>query len=395
LSSGELCIVGLPPSDLTIHKMILTQCAVCATDLGLTLGKKCGRCSTRYCGAECQVQHWQEGGHDNLCKKIKKAGGAEQYNANTKYTEAVAVAAEACADDTEGQTCFICTQALHWKTKEGLVRGCACRGTAGFAHVSCLAEQAKILFEEAVENNWGEKVVNERWARWYSCSLCEQRYHGDVKCALGWACWKTYAGRPETDWARRLAIEVLGNGLFGSKDNEAALSVQLAELAMKRRLGSREENILVAQNNLANTYEKLGRVEEALRMRQEVYSGRLKLYGEENERTLISANNYASTLVTLERFEEAKSVLRKTMPVARRVLGEGNDLTLRLRWNYAKGLYKNSAATLDDLREAVNTLEDAGRTARQVLGGAHPLTEGIEGDLRRSSRAILTAATRK
>ena len=216
--------------------------------------------------------------------------------------------------------------------------------------------------------------MNERWARWYSCSLCEQRYHGDVKCALGWACWKTYAGRPETDWARRLAIEVLGNGLFGSKDNEAALSVQLAELAMKRRLGSREENILVAQNNLANTYEKLGRVEEALRMRQEVYSGRLKLYGEEDERTLISANNYASTLVTLERFEEAKSVLRKTMPVARRVLGRVNDLTLRLRWNYAKGLYKNSAATLDDLREAVTTLEDAGRTARRVLGGAHPLT---------------------
>ena len=127
--------------------MILTQCAVCATELGLSLGKKCSRCSTRYCGAECQVQHWKEGGHDKLCKTIKKAGGAEQYNANKKYAEAVAVAAEACADDTKGQTCFICTQALHWKTKEGLVRGCSCRGTAGFAHVSCLAEQAKILFD--------------------------------------------------------------------------------------------------------------------------------------------------------------------------------------------------------------------------------------------------------
>ena len=102
--------LGLPPSDLTIHKMILTQCAVCATELGLSLGKKCGRCSTRYCGAACQVQHWQEGGHDNLCKKIKKAGGAEQYNANKKYTEAVSVAAEACADDTKGQTCYIRTR---------------------------------------------------------------------------------------------------------------------------------------------------------------------------------------------------------------------------------------------------------------------------------------------
>ena len=133
--------------------MILTKCAVCATELGLSLGKKCGRCSTRYCGAECQVQHWKEGGHDKLCKLIKKSGGAEQYNANNKYAESVAVAAEACAEDTKGQTCFICTQALHWKTKEGLVRGCACRGTAGFAHVSCLAEQAKILREEAEERN--------------------------------------------------------------------------------------------------------------------------------------------------------------------------------------------------------------------------------------------------
>ena len=67
--------------------MILTKCAVCATDLGLSLGKKCGRCSTRYCGPECQVQHWKEGGHDQLCKTIKKAGGAEQYNANKKYAE--------------------------------------------------------------------------------------------------------------------------------------------------------------------------------------------------------------------------------------------------------------------------------------------------------------------
>ena len=80
--------------------MILTNCAACAAPLGLSLGKKCGRCSTRYCGAACQVQHWKEGGHDKLCRKIKKAGGAEQYNANQKYTEAVSVAVEKCAEDT-------------------------------------------------------------------------------------------------------------------------------------------------------------------------------------------------------------------------------------------------------------------------------------------------------
>ena len=76
--------------------------------------------------------------------------------------------------------------------------------------------------------------------------------------------------------------------------------------------------------------------------------------------------------------------------MTRRVFEEGNDTTLRLRWNYAKSLYKADGATLGDLREAVATLEDAGRTARRVLGGSHPLTKNIEGTLQ-NARATLRA----
>ena len=47
----------------------------------------------------------------------------------------------------------------------------------------------------------------------------------------------------------------------------------------------------------------------------------------------------------------------------------------------------NTGATLDDLREAVATLEETARTAGRVLGGAHPLTEGIEESLW-ESRAV-------
>ena len=45
---------------------------------------------------------------------------------------------------------------------------------------------------------------------------------------------------------------------------------------------------------------------------------------------------------------------------------------------------------LDDFREAVETLADAERIARRVLGGAHPTTETIEGNLQ-SARAKLRA----
>ena len=82
--------------------------------------------------------------------------------------------------------------------------------------------------------------------------------------------------------------------------------------------------------------------------------------------------------------------MRKMIPVARRVLGENNGITLRMRSGYANALYRDDDATLDDLYEAVTTLEETDRIARRVLGSAHPLTGGIERDLQKC-RATLGA----
>ena len=78
------------------------------------------------------------------------------------------------------------------------------------------------------------------------------------------------------------------------------------------------------------------------------------------------------------------------MPVARRVLGEGCETTLKMRWYYAGVLYQDPDATLDDLREAVTTLEDTEQTARRVLGGAHPLAVTIEASLRDARAKLRT-----
>ena len=47
-----------------------------------------------------------------------------------------------------------------------------------------------------------------------------------------------------------------------------------------------------------------------------------------------------------------------------------------------RGVADDEGATIDDLREAVNTFEDLAPTARRVLGGAHPLTSMIVAGLR-------------
>ena len=198
-------------------------------------------------------------------------------------------------------------------------------------------------------------------------------------------------GRPETDQIiRAMAMGVLGNSLYNAGHNEEALSVQDAELSAMRRAGAPEGQMLAVQGNIANTYVMLGRHEDALLLKRDVYSGHVKLEGAEHINTLRAANNYAVSLIQLQRQKEAKALLRKTLPVARRVLGENDETTLRMRWYYAEALYKADGAARDNLREAVITLEDVERTARRVFGGAHPLTSAIEEDLRKA-RAGLAA----
>ena len=62
----------------------------------------------------------------------------------------------------------------------------------------------------------------------------------------------------------------------------------------------------------------------------------------------------------------------------------------RTLWCYARALYHDDSATLDDLREAVTTLEETERTARRVLGRAHPIVVAMEQSLR-NARAALRA----
>ena len=69
------------------------------------------------------------------------------------------------------------------------------------------------------------------------------------------------------------------------------------------------------------------------------------------------------------------------------------DITLIAKQYYAETLYNNvnagaSRRPLDDLREAVTTLEYVERTARRVFGGAHPLTTWTERRLREARAAL-------
>ena len=64
-----------------------------------------------------------------------------------------------------------------------------------------------------------------------------------------------------------------------------------------------------------------------------------------------------------------------------------------MRWIHAQALYADPIATLDDLREAVESLEESERTTRRVLGSAHPDVVGIERELRLARAALHASET--
>ena len=141
------------------------------------------------------------------------------------------------------------------------MRGCSCRGTAGFAHVSCLAEQAKLLYAEAEENNLAVKVKNQRFQRWHTCSLCEQMYHGrGGRARVG--VLEDAVNRPEAD--------ELGLGDGGAWERFIFRTLPRGCVVRPRgRVGSAaaawlrlKSGILAVQNNIASTYGTLGRHEE-------------------------------------------------------------------------------------------------------------------------------------
>ena len=161
---------------------ILTTCAVCGAPAAT---KACGRCKTPYCSPFCPAEHWIRG-LKKVCKKIQRAGGAEQFHADAKFKEFADAAVVACAAEGVPQDaeCYICMSSIQGK---GIVRACACRGSMGLAHLSCLVRQA-----EAASSQFHEEGYGPGHRTWSDCKTCGQHYYGELALALGWACWRRY-----------------------------------------------------------------------------------------------------------------------------------------------------------------------------------------------------------
>ena len=197
---------------------------------------------------------------------------------------------------------------------------------------------------------------------------------------------------------------VLGNALRLNRQPEEALPMLEACLALRRRYWPRSVGmILSAQTNIASCLSALGRHDEALVLKREVYARRVATRGISHLDTIFTASNIVASMLSLELWDEAKSLGRDhLLPVARQSLGADHDETLKINHRLAAALVdhpestrdhprfestpiragqKTDLNTGDDLLEAETIMQDVVQRRRRVFGPAHPDTRFAEGAL--------------
>ena len=306
----------------------------------------CRGCKLVYCGSAC-LRESRDGGHRDVCDAIAAADAA-----------ATAAAADVEARCFVEGGCHVCGEA----TDAPVVRCCACdRGTA---HVACLVAAAR-----AATGGAGSAEG------WVACAGCRRPFSGPLRLALGRACWRAYARRPEADPASAAALQVLANAVaepgpgFAMKELAGeALPLRRAALAFaERHFQTSEACVLDAATGLAAALTAAGDFAAAVALRRRVLERRRAALGDDAPEALFATLCLSTALADSGLRAEERALLSDAVPAATRGLGATHATTIALSYGLAVNLYVGDgderAPTLSELRESADLLAGAAAAA--------------------------------
>jgi hypothetical protein len=232
---------------------------------------------------------------------------------------------------SEPSTCWICCEGA----EDGsplLVAGCACRGSAGLAHVACVVAAA------------GHDI-----SLWTHCPTCNQEFTGDMDVALARARWETVCGRPDDDGERLFVANNLAHSLSESVgDMEGARRLFEEVLAARRRsLGDMHPDTLASITNLSLQYNEMGDHQAALPLGIEAVDSTRRVLGEEHEHTLVAAACLASVYNGLCRYADALPLHEATLEARRRTLGTSHLETMNSVSGARSSLHPNPSPSAE------------------------------------------------
>jgi tetratricopeptide (TPR) repeat protein len=235
-----------------------------------------------------------------------------------------------------------------------LVRGCACRGDAGFAHLRCLI-----------------KLARQDDDRWWSCPTCKQDYYGQVQLGLARARWEPVRDKPADDEERLAAAADLARALQQVEgDFDQALPLLEQCLAEARRAkGDQHRDTLASCNNLATLHFHRKDYGAALPLAEEALAGTARNEGPEHVDTLICMSELSQLHRALGNHDAALPLTLECLAIRRRTLGAANESTIE-SMNSLATLY----AEMGEIRKAIEIFDEELAACRRTLGSEHPNT---------------------
>lgn len=250
--------------------------------------------------------------------------------------------------------CWLCLES----EGELLQTGCACRGSSGIAHLSCLVLAATHDVDS-----------------WTTCPTCCQFYTGAADVGLALARWERVRDRPPEDSERLFVANNLAVALKESAgDNEGALRLMEEVLAVRRaQLGDEHPSTLDSVTNLALQHTEMGNFGAALPLSEEAVAATLRTLGPEHEHYLVSLGSLAALHNSMGNYRAARPLHEEALTTRQRILGHDHLDTL----NSTHGLGQCRIG-LGEREAGLVLLEEAAASARRVLGAAHPSTAHFE-----------------
>ena len=134
-------------------------------------------------------------------------------------------------------------------------------------------------------------------------------------------------------------------------------------------LGPHHPDTLASRNNLAGTYRDSGRLDKAITLYEQVFSGRSRVLGPDHRSTLTARDELAGTYREAGRIDEAITLKKQILADAMRIMGPDSPGASAARNNLAD-TYRD-AGRLD---EAIPLYQENLDDIAQVLGPHHPET---------------------
>ena len=355
LLEGEEAIISfklmnIKVDDTDIAEPLTTCHGPSCQKKGTQLCKRCK--AVKYCSAECQIKDWKRtpDGHKSQCRTETGGQRADSDQAWAGGGSSV--------PDAEVCTCYICLES----DDDLIPLGCACRGSAGKAHLACIIEA-----HAAKQGKDDEKF--SKISHWEKCLICKHSYTGKMHTGVTKDAVRRYAHVPDfmsTHLAARHADAINAEGRYAEAE---AIYRKCIALNFQMHQHRTYQNAVIV-HNLGLNLRCQNKLKESIALLRENLENWIKLEGRKAKDTLVGQHELACSLKMDFQYAEAEHLYRKTLATMKRVFPKNDQY-------YIITLSGLAALLCDGLKkpaEAEGLFRQILTITNRVYGPEHPTT---------------------